>query len=98
MVTGTQCSNKTTGDTRERSGLNFASRFQSRVQRTFTLYLFAKIALAVLVLAVSAATITVTPTSYTAELGGAVNVSNKLTGLDKGFARSTTPATATGCR
>ena len=85
-----------TGDSRGRSGLNFASRFQSRVRRTLTLYLGAKIALAVLVLAVSAATITVTPTSYTAELGGAVNVSNKLTGIDKGFAMSAAPATATG--
>jgi len=85
-----------TGDTRGRSGLNFASRFERRVRRTFTLYLGAKIALAVLVLAVSAATITVTPTSYTAELGGAVSVNNKLTGIDKGFARSATAATANG--
>ncbi len=76
--------------------MNFASRFQSRIRRTFTMYLSAKIALAVLVLAVSAATITVTPKTYTAELGGAVNVNNKLTGIDKGFAMSATPATATG--
>ena len=76
--------------------MNFASRFQSRFRRTFTLYLGAKIALAVLVLAVSAAAITVTPTSYTAELGGAVNVNNKLTGIDKGFAKASTPATPSG--
>ncbi|TMI07308.1 hypothetical protein E6H34_08330 [Candidatus Bathyarchaeota archaeon] len=76
--------------------MHLASRFQRRVRRTFTLYLAAKIALAVLVLAVSAATITVTPTNYQAELGGAVNVNNKLTGMDKGFAKAAAPAAATG--
>ncbi len=76
--------------------MNFASRFQRWLRRTFTLYLSAKIALAVLVLAVSAATITVTSTNYQAELGGAVNVNNKLTGIDKGFAKAVAPITATG--
>jgi len=85
-----------TGDTRGRSGLNFASRFQSRVRRTFTLYLCAKIALSVLILAVSAATITVTPKTYTAELGGAVNVNNKLVGIDKGFSIASSAASALG--
>jgi hypothetical protein len=74
--------------------MNFASRIQSWVRRTFTLYLSAKIALAVLVLAVSAASITVTTKNYQAELGGAVNVNNKLTGIDKGFAKASVPATA----
>jgi len=76
--------------------MNFVSRFQRRLRRTFTLYLAAKIALAVLVLAVSAATITVTPTNYQAELGGAVSVNNKLTGIDKGFAKAIAPVAATG--
>ncbi len=76
--------------------MNLASRIQSWARRTFTLYLSAKIALAVLVLAVSAASITVTTRNYQAELGGAVNVNNKLTGIDKGFAKALTPATASG--
>jgi hypothetical protein len=76
--------------------MNFALRFQRWLRRTFTVYLSAKIALTVLVLAVSAAAITVTPRTYTAELGAAVNVNNKLTGIDKGFAKAVAPATANG--
>jgi hypothetical protein len=76
--------------------MNLVSRIQSWVRRTFTLYLSAKIALAVLVLAVSAASITVSTKNYQAEVGGAVSVNNKLTGIDKGFVKASTPATASG--
>jgi hypothetical protein len=76
--------------------MNFTSRIKSWVRRTFTLYLCGKIALAVLVLAVSAASIAVTTQNYQSELGGAVNVNNKLTGVDKGFAKSSLLGSASG--
>ncbi|OLD11956.1 MAG: hypothetical protein AUI50_04460 [Crenarchaeota archaeon 13_1_40CM_2_52_14] len=76
--------------------MNFASRIQQWLRRTFTVYLSAKIALAILVLAVSAAAITVTPTTYQAELGGALNINNKLLGVDKGFSIASSGAIALG--
>jgi hypothetical protein len=76
--------------------MNHASRLQSWIRRTFTWYLSAKIALAVLVLAVSAASVTVTTKNYQSELGGALNVNNKLLGVDKGFTKAGAPASATG--
>jgi hypothetical protein len=66
------------------------------LRRTFTWYFSTKIALAFLVLAVSAVSITVTTTNYQAELGGAVKVTNKLVGIDKGFSKASSPASASG--
>jgi hypothetical protein len=76
--------------------MNFASRTQRWARRTFTLYLSANVALAILVLAVSAASIIVTTKNYQSEIGGAVNVSNKLTGIDKGFTKATSLGFASG--
>ncbi len=73
--------------------MNCASRFHRWLRRTFTLYLGAKIALAVLVLAVSAAAVTVAPTNDQAEMGSAFNISNNILVGDKGFSK---PATGTG--
>ena len=76
--------------------MNYPSRFQRWLRRTFTLYLGAKIALAVLVLAVSAAAITVAPTNYQAEMGSAFNVSNNILVGDKGFSKPAAGTAATG--
>jgi hypothetical protein len=76
--------------------MNFAYRFRRWVQRTFTLYLSAKIALAVLILAVSAAAITVTPKNYQAEMGSAFNTSNNILVGDKGFSKPSTSTSVTG--
>jgi hypothetical protein len=54
------------------------------------------VALALLVLAVSAASITATNQTYQAEIGGAMNVNNKLVGIDKGFAKASSGASASG--
>lgn len=76
--------------------MNCASRFQRWLRHTFTLYLSAKIALALLVLAVSAAAITVTPKTYQAEIGSAFNTSNNILVGDKGFLKLSTSTGATG--
>jgi hypothetical protein len=72
------------------------SRIYSRLRRALTGYVFLKIALAVLVLAVSAVSIVVTPTTYQAEIGGALNVTNRLVAVDRGFSQAGTTVTATG--
>ena len=76
-----------------------ASKIGERLRRTFTWYLSAKIILALCIVAVSAATIVVTPTTYQAEIGGALNVTNQLVAIDKGFfvASSGTAAAGTSC-
>jgi len=76
-----------------------ASKIGERLRRTFTWYLSAKIILAICIVAVSAATIVVTPTTYQAEIGGALNVTNQLVAIDKGFfvASSGTAAAGTSC-
>ena len=73
-----------------------ASRIGKRLRRTFTWYLSVKIALALCIIAVSATSIVVTPTTYQAEIGGALNVTNRLVAVDKGFSQASTPVTPTG--
>jgi len=76
-----------------------ASRILKRLRRTFTWYLSAKIILVLCIVAVSATTIVVTPTTYQAEIGGALNVTNTLVAVDKGFfvASSGSAAAGTSC-
>jgi hypothetical protein len=76
-----------------------ASRILKRLRRTFTWYLSAKIVLVLCIVAVSATTIVVTPTTYQAEVGGELNVTNLLVAIDKGFfvASSGSAAAGTGC-
>ena len=64
--------------------MNMTSRLSIRLRRTFTWYLSAKIVLALLIVAVSASSI-VTSTTYQAEIGGELNVTNRLIAVDKGF-------------
>jgi hypothetical protein len=75
--------------------MNQASRIHKRLRRTFTWYLSGKIVLALFILAVSATSL-VTSTIYQAEIGGALNVTNRLVAVDKGFSQASTPVTATG--
>src|SRR5712691_10518102 len=64
--------------------MNKMSKIYKRLRRTFTWYLSAKIVLALLIVAVSASSI-VTSTTYQAEIGGELNVTNRLIAVDKGF-------------
>src|SRR6267143_7138913 len=73
-----------------------ASTMCNRLRQTFTGYVSLKIALAVLVIVVSATSIAITPTTYQAEVGGELNVTNRLVAVDKGFSQASTPVTATG--
>jgi hypothetical protein len=75
------------------------SRIYNWLRRTFTWYLSSKIVIAVFVIAVSATTIVVTPTTYQSEVGGELNVTNRLIAVDKGFfvAGSGSPAAGTSC-
>jgi hypothetical protein len=86
--TGTQITGK--------SHMKRSSAVSNWFRRTFTWYFSAKIALAFLILTVSAVSVTVTTTNYQAELGGATNVTNKLIGIDKGFTKASSPASASG--
>ncbi len=76
-----------------------ASKISKRLRRTFTWYFSAKIILVLCIVAVSATTIVVTPTTYQAEIGGALNVTNHLGAVDKGFfvASSGSSAAGTSC-
>ncbi len=78
--------------------MNKASRLGNRLRRTFTWYLSGKIVLALLIVAVSATSI-VTSTTYQAEIGGELNVTNSLVAVDKGFlvASSSAPPVGTSC-
>ena len=75
------------------------SKIGKRLRRMFTWYLSAKIILVLCIVAVSATTIVVTSTTYQAEIGGALNVTNKLVAVDKGFfvASSGSVAAGTSC-
>ena len=79
--------------------MNKASRLGNRLRRTFTWYLSGKIVLALLIVAVSATSIVVTSTTYQAEIGGELNVTNSLVAIDKGFsvAGSNVVAAGTSC-
>ena len=76
-----------------------ASNIYDRLRRTLTWYVLGKVVLALLVIAVSATSIVVTTTTYQAEVGGELNVTNSLVAVDKGFfvASSNATATATSC-
>ena len=75
------------------------SNIYDRLRRTLTRYVSGKVVLALLVIAVSATSIVVTTTTYQAEVGGELNVTNSLVAVDKGFfvASSNATATATSC-
>ncbi len=73
-----------------------ASRLGSRLRRTFTWYLSGKIVLALLIVAVSATSVVVTSTTYQAEVGGELNVTNSLVAIDKGFSVSGSNVVAAG--
>jgi len=73
-----------------------ASRLGGRLRRTFTWYLSGKIVLALLIVAVSATSIVVTSTTYQAEVGGELNVTNSLVAIDKGFSVSASNVVAAG--
>ena len=75
------------------------SKIGKRLRRTFTWYLSAKMILALCIIAVSATTIVVTPTTYQAEIGGELNVTNNLVATDKGFfvASAGSAAAGTSC-
>src|SRR5713226_568634 len=76
-----------------------ASRIFDRLRRTFVWYLSGKIVLAILIITVSATSIAVTTNTYQAEVGGELNVTNKLVAVDKGFftASSGSAAAGTSC-
>ena len=76
--------------------MNRVSKIGKRLRRTFTWYLAAKIILVLCIVAVSATTIVVTPTTYQAEIGGALNVTNHLVAVDKGFFVASSGSTAAG--
>jgi hypothetical protein len=76
--------------------MNKPSRIYHWFRRTFTWYLSGKIVLAVLVIAVSASSISLTTTTYQAEVGGALNVTNRLVAVDKGFSIAGSGASALG--
>ena len=76
--------------------MNGASRICNWLRRTFTWYVSGKIVLAFIVIAVSAASIVVTPTTYQAEVGGELNVTNRLVAVDKGFSIASSGAAAAG--
>ncbi len=76
--------------------MNEASRIYNRLRRTFTWYVSGKIVLAFIVIAVSATSIVVTPTTYQAEVGGQLNVTNRLVAVDKGFSIAGSGAAAAG--
>ncbi len=76
--------------------MNKASRIYDRLRRTLTWYVSGKFVLAILVIAVSATSIIVTTTTYQAEIGGELNVTNSLVAVDKGFFMAGSNATATG--
>src|SRR2546427_7412896 len=61
------------------------SRFYDWLRRTLTWYVSSKIVLAVLVIAVSATSVVLTTRTYQAEVGGELNVTNRLVAVDKGF-------------
>jgi hypothetical protein len=73
-----------------------ASKISKRLRRTFTWYLSAKIVLVLCIVAVSASTIVVTPTTYQAEVGGELNVTNLLVAIDKGFSVASSGSAAAG--
>ena len=72
------------------------SKIYKRLRRTFTWYLSVKIILVLCIVAVSATTIIVTPTTYQAEIGGALNVTNNLVAVDKGFSVASSGSAAAG--
>ena len=72
-----------------------ASNIYDRLRRTLTWYVLGKVVLALLVIAVSATSIVVTTTTYQAEVGGELNVTNSLVAVDKGFFVASSNATAT---
>ena len=78
--------------------MNMASRLGIRLRRTFTWYFSGKIVLALLIVAVSATSI-VTSTTYQAEIGGELNVTNRLIAVDKGIfvASSSVVPVGTSC-
>jgi len=73
-----------------------ASRIFDRLRRTFVWYLSGKIVLAILVVTVSATSIAGTTNTYQAEVGGALNVTNNLVAVDKGFFIASSSTTAAG--
>jgi hypothetical protein len=79
-----------------RSKLKLGSAISRWVRRTLSLYFSTKFVLAILVIAVSAAAITVTSKNYQGEVGSAVNVSNSILVMDKGFLKPSANTTATG--
>src|SRR5207245_6651677 len=85
MAKETQNSNRLRKYTRRGAIMNGASRICNWLGRTFTWFVSGKIVLAFIVIAVSAASIVVTPTTYQAEVGGELNVTNRLVAVDKGF-------------
>ena len=98
LVGGTEHSNDSEPDRPEGEEMNKMSKIYKRLRRTFTWYLSSKIVLALLIVAVSATTI-VTSTTYQAEIGGELNVTNSLVAVDKGFfvAGSSVAAAGTSC-
>src|SRR2546425_11429697 len=76
-----------------------ASSIYDRLRRTLTWFVSGKVVLALLVIAVSATSIVIPTTTYQAEVGGELNVTNSLVAVDKGFfvASSNATSTATSC-
>jgi len=72
------------------------SRFYDWLRRTLTWYVSSKIVLAVLVIAVSATSVVLTTRTYQAEVGGELNVTNRLVAVDKGFFIAGSNASAAG--
>jgi hypothetical protein len=99
LVEGTQNTNRLRNTHAEGAKMDKASRTRKRLRQTFTGYLAAKIILVLCIVAVSATAIVITPTTYQAEIGGALNVTNELVAVDKGFfvASSGSAAAGTSC-
>jgi len=66
------------------------------IRRWFTRYFLAKVLLALTLVTVSAANLTVTTNTNQAEIGGALNVTNRLVAVDKGFFVAGSSSTASG--
>jgi len=96
LVGGTEHSNDSELGRPEGERMKEMSKIYKRLRRTFTWYLSVKIILVLCIVAVSATTIIVTPTTYQAEIGGALNVTNNLVAVDKGFSVASSGSAAAG--
>jgi len=78
------------------SKMRLGSKLAKWARRMLRWYLSTKLLLTILILTVSAANITATSTTYQAQIGHAVNVTNNILVGDKGFLKQSSSTAATG--